>query len=114
VLGYGLQGDLLNSDSSEIDIIALMLLSRSRGDEIMEYCLETNVNLAGIFTPTTRKQAMLSPQREFWLEAEQKEIESIKKKKVLQAAQLPSGKKLLKTKWVYRIKYGATGEFKSY
>jgi len=52
-----------------------MLLSRSRGDEIMEYCLETNVNLVGIFTLTARKQAMLSPQRESWLEAEQKEIE---------------------------------------
>jgi len=39
-------------------------------------------------------------------------IESSKGKEVLQAEQLPSGKKLFKSKWVYRIKYGATGATK--
>ena len=51
---------------------------------------------------------MASPQKELWIEAEWSETESI------QAAQLPRGKKLLRTKWVYRVKYEASGEFKSY
>jgi len=89
-------------------------VSRLRGDELVDYCLTTSLTLAGVLTPTTRKQAMQSPQKDFWLEAEQKEIESITKKKVLQPAQLPRGKKLLKTKWVYKVKYGADGELKSY
>jgi hypothetical protein len=33
---------------------------------------------------------------------------------VLQPAQRPHGKKLLRTKWVYKIKYGAEGELSSY
>jgi len=57
---------------------------------------------------------MNRPQKELWLEAERKEIESINKKEVLQPEQRPHGKKLLRTKWVYKIKYGAEGELSSY
>ena len=57
---------------------------------------------------------MASKEREKWLAAEQKEIDSITKKEVLEAAVLPSGKKLLKTKWVYKLKHGAEGELKSF
>ena len=90
------------------------MLSNCRGDELVNYCLEANVGLVGILTPSTRRQAMSSEQKDLWVEAERKEIESIQKKKVLQPAQLPRGKKLLRTKWVYRVKYGAGGELKSY
>ena len=41
-------------------------------------------------------------------------LESIQRKNVLHPAQLPRGRKLLKTKWVYRVKYGVSGELKSY
>ena len=43
-----------------------------------------------------------------------KEILSITTKQVLEGAILPKGRKLLKTKWVYKIKHGANGEIKSY
>ena len=84
---------------------------------MMEYCLQTNITLTDIvpvITPTTRKQAMKCPQKELWIEAEKKEIESIQRKEVLQPAKLPRGKKLIRTKWLYRVKYGAGGEMKSY
>ena len=48
------------------------------------------------------------------MEAEQKEIKSITDNKVLRAAQLPKGKKLLRTKGVYKIKYSSTRAIKSY
>jgi len=91
-----------------------LLVSRLQGDELVDFCLTTSLTLTGVLTPTTWKQAMQSPQKDFWLEAEQKEIEFITKKKVLQPAQLPRGNKLLKTKWVYKVRYGADGELKSY
>ena len=43
---------------------------------------------------------MRSAQKELWIEAERKEIESIQIKKVVQPAPLLRGKKLLRTKWV--------------
>ena len=58
--------------------------------------------------------ALKCEQKEAWLEAEQKEILSITTKQVLEGAILPKGRRLLKTKWVYKIKHGANGEIKSY
>jgi len=44
-------------------------------------------------TPNTRRQAMARKQRDNWLAAEQKEIESITKKEVIESAVLPQGKR---------------------
>jgi len=55
-----------------------------------------------------------SPQQAEWLFAEKKEIDSIIEKGVLEPTILPTGKNLLKTKWVYKLKYGADGSLKSY
>jgi hypothetical protein len=83
-------------------------------DHLLEYCLMALSSKEDIPTPNTRRQAMASKQRENWLAAEQKEIDSITKKEVLESAILPDGKKLLKTKWVYKLKHGAEGELKSF
>jgi len=59
---------------------------------VVDYCLTTSLTLTGVLTPTTRKQATQSPQSDFWLDAEQKEIGSITNKNILQPTQL-QGKK---------------------
>ena len=87
---------------------------RHMGDAMVDYCMETMINIVDVFTPTTRKQALKCEQKELWLEAEQKEILSITAKQVLEGAILPKGRRLLQTKWVYKIKHGANGEIKSY
>ena len=109
-----LLGIMTDHDSLNTDNVAKILLPRIRGDELVDYCLQTSIGLDGILTPSTRRQALATPQKELWLEAEQKEIQSITTKKVLQEAQLPRGKKLLRTKWVYKIKYGTEGQLSSY
>jgi hypothetical protein len=118
---YCLSGEMQNvqqlDPERKREAMSMVLLAIARGDQLMEYCLQANITLTDIvpvLTPTTRKQAMKSPQKDLWVQAERKEIESIQKKKVLQPAKLPRGKKLLRTKWVYRVKYGAGGELKSY
>ena len=98
---------------SESDFLKL-LRQKDLGDPIAAYCLETGIGTADIFTPATRRQAMRSPQCEQWSMAELNEIQSITDRKVLEPAQLPKGKKALRTKWVYKIKHGAQGEIKSY
>ena len=57
---------------------------------------------------------MESPQKALWKETERIRNRFNLGKNLLQAAQLPQGKKLLRTEWVYRVKYRANGELKSY
>jgi len=76
-----------------------------QSDHLLEYCLMALSSKEKIPTPNTRRQAMASKQRDNWLAAEQKETESITKKEVLESAVLPQGKRLLKTKWVYKLKH---------
>ena len=54
--------------------------------------------------PTTRRQAMASPEAPQWRAAEAKELESLVVKKVYIECVLPPGRKLVRTKWVYRTK----------
>jgi len=80
------------------EAVSRLLLARSRGDRLVENCLETNVKLeetvASIITPSTRRQAMETSQTELWKVAEKKITEFIQRKKVLKPAQLPRIKKL--------------------
>ena len=52
----------------------------------------------------TRRQAMLTPQADEWREAEARELESLVKKNVYTVCELPRGRRLVRTKWVYRTK----------
>ena len=62
--------------------ISKILLSRARGDQIVENCLETKITINEVTTPivtlSTRNHAIESAQMELWIEAERKEIESTK------------------------------------
>jgi hypothetical protein len=48
------------------------------------------------------------------LKAEKKEIEAIIDNELLEAAVLPKGKNLLKTKWVYKLKHRADEAIKTF
>ena len=67
-----------------------------------------------------RSQAMeyfTGPEREGWLTAAQKELNSFKQKNVfeeLDPSELPKGKTVTPMKWVLTKKFDAKGEFKSY
>jgi len=65
---------MINQDESEAErkkvAKSRLLLARSRGDQLVEYCLETNVKLkesvSSIITTSTSRQAMESSQAELW------------------------------------------------
>ena len=67
-----------------------------------------------------RSQAMeyfTGPQREGWLAAAQKKLNSFRSKTVfeeLDPSELPKGRTITPMKWILRKKFGAKGEFKSY
>ena len=47
---------------------------------------------------------MLTPQADEWRAAEARELESLVKKGVYVVCELPRGRRLVRTKWVYRTK----------
>ena len=64
--------------------------------------------------PQTRKQAMDSPDYAEWLEAEQREKQSLNENQVFIESDLPKGQKLVRTKWVYKIKRDKDGNISKY
>jgi len=84
---YCLSGKMINQDESDAESrkvgISRLLLASSRGDQLVEYCQETNVKIevtvASIITPLTRRQAIESS----------------------------TTSTTTSTKWVFRVKYGA-------
>ena len=86
---------------------------RSRGDSIVRFALSTLGTHLSITTPNlpyvtqdplTRRQAIASPLAAKWRDAEAREHNSLVKTKVYVECRLPPGRKLVRTKWVYRTK----------
>ena len=67
-----------------------------------------------IRTPNTHQQAMATPQREEWRKAEAMEIESMFSNKVFKPALLPTDRRAIRVRWIYRIKYDKNGAVKQY
>jgi len=69
---YSLSREMGNQDESETErkevAISRLLLARSKGDQLVEYCLMTKEKLeetiASVIKPTTRRQAMESSKAE--------------------------------------------------
>jgi len=64
-----LQAAVSDQVHTDTEDYSKLLVSRLQGDELVDYCFTTSLTLTGVLTPTTRKQAMQSPQKNFWLEA---------------------------------------------
>ena len=71
--------DVIHSETLELDELDFCRLvdQSTSGDDLALYCLQTMMAQLDINTPSTRKQALASPQREEWVKAELKEIEFI-------------------------------------
>ena len=78
-------------------------------DNIVHNVLEAGLVVTDIAIPSTHKQALKSAQSEKWLQAEDTEIHSLQKKKVLHPCTLPEGKSAISTRWIYRVKYFQDG-----
>ena len=68
------------------------------GDNIVMFVLETGAAVTEVSIPSTHKQALKSVHAEHWLQAEDLEIHSLQKKKVLHACILPENKTMISTR----------------
>ena len=63
-----------------------------------------------VITPTSRKEAKAQPEWPEWFKAETKEIDSQLKNVSWAIVELPPGRKLVKSGWVYKLKLHSNGE----
>jgi hypothetical protein len=70
---------------------------------------------AEINDPTSRREAMASEQRQEWLKAEDSENRALSEKKVMNVVDIEPGMKILKSRYVYKIKrkFGKITRFKA-
>jgi len=77
-------------------------------------CTDVGAECNDIRTPNTHQQAMLTPQREEWRNAEEQEIQSMMNNKVFKPTKLPMDRKAIRVRWIYRVKYDKKGVIKQY
>ena len=64
--------------------------------------------------PQTYKAALASPESAHWIKAIQSEFDSLIKNETWDLTELPSDRKVLTGRWVFKIKYGLNGEIRKY
>ena len=60
--------------------------------------------------PTTMREALSSPESERWHESTQAEFDSLKDHDNWDLCELLPGRKLIGSKWVFKVKYGESGK----
>ena len=68
----------------------------------------------GSYTPRNYQEALQYPEKDEWVEAIKEEFDSHQVNKTWELTELPQGRKVLPSRWVYRKKYGPTGAIKWY
>ena len=67
--------------------------------------------MSTVCEPTSFKEAVKDPR---WIETMQSEIKALEENSTWSVVDLPPGKKAIGCKWVYKIKYKATGEIERF
>lgn len=70
--------------------------------------------VSDITEPTTYEEAMISPQREQWIQAMNEEMESLKVNQTWDLEYPPKGIRPIPVKWVYKIKHDAAGNIERF
>lgn len=77
-------------------------------------CQANNVDIEPISEPINWEEMMKSDQKEKWLEAVNKEMESLKQMNTWKEVDRPKDKPVIKNKWVFKIKYNSIGLIDKY
>ena len=69
---------------------------------------------ASIYEPQTYTEAIASPDSNSWIHAMDREIQSLSENKTWELVPLPSHRKPIHCKWVYKVKFKANGDIEKY
>ncbi|UYV78997.1 hypothetical protein LAZ67_17000580, partial [Cordylochernes scorpioides] len=76
--------------------------------------IDAEINIAEGLEPKTYKEAMDSPNAQFWKEAMNEEMNSLTENDVYECTTLPPGQKPIDCKWVLKTKLNSKGEITRY
>ncbi|UYV76010.1 hypothetical protein LAZ67_13002124 [Cordylochernes scorpioides] len=76
--------------------------------------IDAEINIAESLEPKTYKEAMDSPNAQFWKEAMNEEMNSLTENDVYECTTLPPGQKPIDCKWVLKTKLNSKGEITRY
>ena len=80
----------------------------------IEECLDAAVEQEVKKSPQSVLVAMQGPHSEKWKRAMESEMDSLKENGVYEIVDRPAGKKVVKSKWVFRVKTNELGEVEKY
>ncbi|UYV65651.1 hypothetical protein LAZ67_3004955 [Cordylochernes scorpioides] len=89
------------------------LRDRSNMSKPQRY-IDAEINIAEGLEPKTYKEAMDSPNAQFWKEAMNEEMNSLTENDVYECTTLPPGQKPIDCKWVLKTKLNSKGEITIY
>ena len=70
--------------------------------------------MGNVSDPTTYKEAIVSPQSNFWINAKKDEMTSMSQNKVWSLVDLPYGCRSIGCKWMFKTKRDAKGQVERY
>ena len=97
--GLGLaasEGDLTPLDKAYLNVVELYVSANSSGE------------------PQSYREAITSPDAAHWIKAMEDESKSLEDRGTWKVVPRPEGRKVVSSKWVYRIKYNADGNISRY
>ena len=83
-------------------------------DDYFVYLLEHEYDMDDVSKPTTYKEAIISPQSNFWINAMKDEMTSMSHNKVWNLVDFPNGCRPIGCKWVFKTKRDAKGQVERY
>ena len=98
----------LNPDTEEETELLLRRSQRERQPPIY-YGMQANIASGLSSEPKTVREARASPDKTKWMNAMEKEIESLQLNNVWDLVEMPRGRKPVGSKWVFKLKVGADG-----
>jgi len=108
------QPSLQESGSSDATAQTLRRSSRPAKPRNMKDYILYNATEVSSGDPITMKEALSSEEKYEWKKAMKEEYDSLRKNKTWDLCNLPSGRKALNCKWVYKTKRSNDGSIQSY
>lgn len=102
------------STSSEVEPFIRISTRSTKGKPPNRFAYDENFQVNALIEPKNLREVMDSPEKEKWTKAMQEEIDALTKNETWSLCELPSNRKAVGCKWIFKIKTNLNGEIDRY